>query len=58
MVNTGLKELTYIFFFFLTPTSIRLHPLHCCRNSRLVVDEDDNGKYRLERVNIHYYFFF
>ena len=23
----------------------------CCRNSRLVVDEDDNGKFRLERVN-------
>ena len=31
-----------------------LHPLqveNCDSNSRLVVDEDDNGKFRLERVN-------
>ena len=30
-----------------------LHPLQvetCDSNSRLVVDEDDNGKFRLERV--------
>ena len=34
------------------PTSSHLHPLQVenC-NSRLVVDEDDNGKLRLERVN-------
>ena len=32
-----------------------LHPLqveNCDGNSRLVVDEDDNGKFRLERVNV------
>ena len=42
-----------IFFNFLT-TSNHLHPLqveNCDSNSRLVVDEDDNGKFRLERVN-------
>ena len=41
-----------IFFNFLT-TSNQLHPLqfeHCDSNSRLVADEDDNGKFRLERV--------
>ena len=32
-----------------------LHPLQvetCDSNSWLVVDEDDNGKFRLERVNL------
>ena len=41
-----------IFFNFST-TSNHLHPLqveNCDSNSRLVVDEDDNGKFRLERV--------
>ena len=41
-----------IFFNFLT-TSNHLRPLqveNCDSNSRLVVDEDDNGKLRLERV--------
>ena len=41
-------------FFTLSLTSNRLHPLqveNCGSNSRLVVDEDDNGKVRLERVN-------
>ena len=41
-----------IFFNFQT-TSNHLHPLqveNCDSNSRLVVDEDDNGKFRLERV--------
>ena len=41
-----------IFFNFLT-TSNHLHPLqveNCDSNSRLVVDEDDNGKFRLKRV--------
>ena len=36
-----------------SPTSSRLHPLqveNCDSNSRLVVDEDDNGKVRFERV--------
>ena len=40
-------------FFHLSPTSSHLHPLqveNCDSNSRLVVDEDDNSKLRLERV--------
>ena len=39
---------------FLT-TSSHLHPLqveNCDSNSRLVVNEDDNGKFRLEKVNV------
>ena len=39
-------------FFTLSPTSNHLHPLqdeNCDSNSRLVVDEDDNGKFRVER---------
>ena len=42
-----------IFFNFST-TSNHLHPLqveNCDSNSRLVVDEDDNGKFRLDGVN-------
>ena len=42
-------------FFNFSPTSIILYPLqveHCGSNSRLVVDEDDNDKFRLERVNV------
>ena len=42
-----------IFLNFLT-TSSPLYPLqveNCDSNSRLVVDEDDNGEVRLERVN-------
>ena len=41
------------YFFHLPPTSSHLHPLqveNCDSNSRLVVDGDDNGKFRLERV--------
>ena len=41
-----------IFFIFL-PTSNHFHSLqveNCDSNSRLVVDEDDNGKVRVERV--------
>ena len=41
-------------FINFSPTSNHLHPLqveNCASNSRLVVDEDDNGKFRLERVN-------
>ena len=40
-------------FFIFSPTSNHLHPLQveiCDSNSRLVVDEDDNGKFRLERA--------
>ena len=42
-----------VIFFTFSPTSNHLHPLqveNCRSNSRLVVDEDDNGKLRLERV--------
>ena len=41
-------------FLNFSPNSSHLHPLqveNCDSNSRLVVDEDDNGKVRLERVN-------
>ena len=44
-----------IFFNFQT-TSSHLHPLqveNCDSNSRLVVDGDDNGKFRPERVKHH-----
>ena len=44
----------YIVIFTFSLTSNQLHPLHvenCDSNSRLVVDEDDNGKFKLERVN-------
>ena len=40
-------------FFNLSPSSSHLHPLqaeNCDSNSRLVVGEDDYGKFRLERV--------
>ena len=46
-----------IFFNFST-TSSHLHPLqveNCDSNSRLVVDEDDYGKFRIERVKLRYY---
>ena len=42
-----------VIFFNLSPTSNHRHPLqveNCDSNSRLVVDEDDNGKSRLQRV--------
>ena len=42
-------------FFNFSPTLSHLHPLqveNCESNSRLVVDENDNGKFRTERVNI------
>ena len=37
-------------FFHLSPTLSHFHPL-LVSNSRLVVDENDNGKFRLQRVN-------
>ena len=53
-----------VIFFNFSLTSSHLHPLqveNCDSNSRLVVDEDDNGKFRLERVKLahhalHYFF--
>ena len=50
--ETGLQYMA-IFLNF-SPTSSHLHPLqveNCDSNSRLVVDEDDNGKFGLERAN-------
>ena len=44
-------------FFKFSLTSNHFHPLqveNCDSNSRLVVDEDDNGKLMLERVNLLY----
>ena len=44
-------------FFNFSLTSNHFHPLqveNCDSNSRLVVDEDDNGKLRLERVKQFY----
>ena len=41
-------------FINFSPTSNHLHALqveNCDSNSQLVVDEDDNSKFRLERVN-------
>ena len=43
-----------VIFCNLSPTSNHLHSLrveNCGSNSRLVVDEDDYGKFRIERVN-------
>ena len=43
-------------FLNFSSTSSHLHPLlveNCDSNSRLVVDEDDNGKFRPERVKAH-----
>ena len=40
-------------FFIFSPTSNHFHPLqveNCDSNSRFVLDEDENGKFRLERV--------
>ena len=44
------------FCFNFSPTSNHLHPLqdeNCDSNSRLVENEDDNGKLRLAKVNSH-----
>ena len=40
-----------VIFITFSPTLNHFHPLqveNCGSNSRLVVDEDDNGKFRLE----------
>ena len=42
-----------VIFLNFSPTSNHLHPLqveNCDSNSRLVVEEDDNDKFRPERV--------
>ena len=46
-----------VIFLNFPPTSNHLHPLQVANrdsNSRLVVDEDDNGKFRPERVKVLY----
>ena len=43
-----------IYFLRLPPALSHLYPLQKCRNSRLVVDEDDNGKFRLERAYLSF----
>ena len=51
------KKLVYQYmaiFINFSPTSNHLHPLqveNCDSNLRPVVDEDDNGKFKLERVS-------
>ena len=45
-----------VFFVNFSPTSSHLRPLqveNCDSNLRLVVDEDDNGKFRPERVKVN-----
>ena len=47
-------SMTLVYFIF-SPTANNLHPLqveNCDSNSRLVVDEDDYGKFGLERVKV------
>ena len=42
----------------MSSTSNHLHPLqveNCDNNSRLVVDEDDNGKFKIKRVKKGHY---
>ena len=44
-----------VIFFNFSLASNHLHPLqveNCDSNSRLVVDEDDYGKFRVKRVNM------
>ena len=45
------QYMTIFYNFSLTSSHLRrLQIENCDRNSRLVVDEDDNGEFRLERV--------
>ena len=44
-----------VIFFNFSSTSSHIHPLqveNCDSNSLLVVDEDDNGKFKLQRVKV------
>ena len=43
-------------FFNFSPTASHLYPLQaesCDSNLQLALDEDDNGKFRLERVKVY-----
>ena len=55
-ISANLVHQNMAIFFNFSLTSSHLHPLQVenCGNSRLVVDEDDNGKVRIERVNQHH----
>ena len=45
------QDMGIVFIFPPTPSHLRSLPVeNCGSNSRLVVDDDDNGKFRLERV--------
>ena len=49
----SILQIKIAIFFNFSPTSSHFHPLqveNCDSNSRLVVDEDDNGKLRPEKV--------
>ena len=51
-MHRGVLMGRYIYFVHLPHISSHLYPLeveNCDSNSRLVVDEEDNGKIRLER---------
>ena len=55
-MNISMKMVHQYMAIFITfsPTANHLHPLqveNCDSNSRLVVDEDEYGKFMLERVN-------
>ena len=52
-ISTKLAHQYMAIFFNFSSTSHHIHPLqveNCDSNLRLVVDEDDNGKFRLETV--------
>ena len=52
-ISTELVYQYMAIFFTFPPTSNHLHPLQV-ENSRGVVDEDDYGKIRLEKVKVNY----
>ena len=52
-MKISMKQVYMVIFFNYSPSSNHIHPLgveNCDSNSRLVVDENDNGKFRLDRV--------
>ena len=64
--NLGVLEWQFLwncyntYFFYFSPVWSHLHSLHvdnCDSKSRLVVDENDNGKFRLERVKVLIFFY-
>ena len=51
-MNISMKLVNQYIYFNFSPTSNHLQVENCDSNSRLVVDEDDSGKFRLERVKL------